>query len=81
MNKLDMSKMKIVGVLLFPFKNKVVVRITRATDYFDYTQLSKEYSMSYNSKIYDNFFLWYSELQKLNGLKISRELKRMNNAS
>jgi hypothetical protein len=67
--------MKIISVLTYPFKNQLVAKVTRADGYFTFPQITKTYSIPYDSKILDSFSFWLEKLHLLNHNRIVTSLK------
>ena len=67
--------MKVVSVLTYPFSNRLVVRVTRAPDYFSHPQVTREYSMSYGDRRIVSFSHWVAKLSALSTEKLVKSLR------
>ena len=65
LNKMK-KKMKIISLLVYPFENVFLIKITRATGFFDFPQKTTNYSVPLDSPLVDSFIYWLGILHALN---------------
>jgi hypothetical protein len=69
-------KDKVISVLLYPFENNLVAKVTRSTGHFDFPQRSHTYIISYDSKMLSSFAYWTSLLMMMHNKYMILELAK-----
>lgn len=75
MQTVDISKMKVMSVLIHPRTNAFLVQVTRSQGHFAYPQITKWYSVDYDSLRLNSFVKWANKLNALSVEKIVRCMK------
>ena len=67
--------MKIISVLIYPYENVFVIKITRGTGHFDFPQKARSYVVPLDSPLVDSFAYWLGVLMRLNQKRIIKNLR------